>query len=106
MASKWKLFALHLKVDWDFIVLIEEQCLDSSSQFYGHGILKEQGRLKQCLYHLLEEWLYEKEGTGDLPRTWGTIVTALESCRISSLAESLRRQIKLGKCHYCTIGHI
>ena len=100
MAIKWKLFALHLKVDWDFVVIIEEHCLDSSSRFYG------QGWLKQCLYHLLEKWLYEEDGTGDLPRTWDTIVTALESCGIPTLAESLRRQIKLGKCYYCTIGHI
>ena len=100
MASKWKLFALHLKVDWDFVVIIEEQCPDSSNRFYG-----KHGRLKQCLHYLLEEWLYEQKGTGDLPRTWDTIVTALESCRISSLAESLRRQIKLGKCYYCTIEH-
>ena len=97
MASKWKLFAHHLKVERDFIQLIEEACPDSSRRFYG------QGRSKQCLHHLLEEWLYEKNGTGDLPRTWGTIVTALESCRISSLAESLRKQIGRGKCYYCMI---
>ena len=99
MASKWKLFALHLKVDWDFIVLIEEACLDSLSRFNGQGMLKE------CLYHLLEEWLCKEKGTGDLPRTWDTIVTALESCGISTLAESLRKQIGLSKCYYCTIGH-
>ena len=92
MASKWKLFALHLKVNWDFVVFIEEACLNSSSRFYGQGILKE------CLYHLLEVWLYEEKATGDLPRTWDTIVTVLESCSISTLAESLRKQIGLSKC--------
>ena len=101
MALKWKLFALHLKVDWDFIVFIEEACLqDYSSRF------SEERMLTECLYRLLEEWLYEKKGTGDLPRTWYTIVTALESCRIFTLAESLRKHIGLGKCYYCIIGHI
>ena len=97
VASKWKLFAQCLKVERDFIQVIEEACLDSCSRFYGHGILKE------CLYRVLEEWLCEEEGTGDLPRTWDTIVTALESCSISTLAESLRKQIRFGKYYYCII---
>ena len=92
MASKWKLLAHHLKVERDFIELIEEACLDSSSRFFKLG------RLKECLYNLLEAWLSEEEGTSDLPRTWDTIVTALENCSISTLAESLRKQIRFGKC--------
>ena len=95
MASKWKLFAHHLKVESDFIQVIEEACLDSSGRFYG------QGRLKECLYNVLEAWLSEEEGTGDLHRTWDTIVTVLESCSIFTLAESLRKQIGLSKCYYC-----
>ena len=95
VASKWKLFAQCLKVEVDLIQLIEEACPDSSGRFYG------QGRLKECLYSILEAWFSVEEGTGDLPRTWDTIVTALESCGISTLAESLRKQIRLGKCNYC-----
>ena len=94
VVSKWKLFAHNLKVGMDFIQLIEEACLDSFGKFY------ELGKLKECLYNVLEAWLSEEEGTGDLPRTWDTIVTALESCSISTLAESLRKQIGLGKCYY------
>ena len=95
MTSKWKLFAQCLKVEVDFIQLIDEACPDSSGRFYG------QERSKECLYSILEAWFSEEEGTGDLPRTWDTIVTALESCSISNLAESLRKQIGLGKCYYC-----
>ena len=97
MASKWKLFAHHLKVERDFIQLIEKACLDSSGGFYGQGMLKE------CLYTVLEAWLSEEEGTDDLPRTWDTIVTVLENCGFHTLAESLRKQIGFGKCHYCII---
>ena len=96
MASKWKLFALHLKVDWDFIQLIEEACLESFGRVYGQRTVKKE----VCLYNLLEAWLSEKEGTGDLPRKWDTIVTVLESCRIPTLAESLRKQIRFSKYYY------
>ena len=93
VASKWKLFAHHLKVESDFIRVIEEACLavDSSSRLYEE---------RDCLYNVLEAWLSEEKGTGDLPRTWDTIVTALESCSISTLAESLRKHIGLSKCYY------
>ena len=94
VASKWKLFAQYLEFETEFIQLIEEACLDSCSSFYGQGMLKE------CLYNVLEAWLYEEEGTDELPRTWDTIVTVLESCGIFTLAESLRKQIRLGKCYY------
>ena len=90
VASKWKLFAHHLKVEMYFIRVIEEACQDSFSRSYGawHGISNE------CLYHLLKEWLYEEKGTGDLPRTWDTIVTALES---------LRKQIRFSEYYNCII---
>ena len=91
MASRWQLFAQWLKIEADFIQLIEKACLDSSGRFYGQ-------ESNECLYSVLEAWLLEEEGTGDLPRTWDTIVTALESCSISTFAESLRKQIRLGKC--------
>ena len=91
MASKWKFFAQWLKVETDLIHLIEKACLDSSGRFYGQ-------ESNECLYSVLEAWLSEEEGTGDLPRTWDAIVTALESCSISTLAESLRQQIGFGKC--------
>ena len=99
VASKWKLFALRLKVDWDFIQIIEEACLaiDSSSQSY------KQRRFKDCLYNVLEAWLCEEDGTGDLPRTWDTIVTALESCGIPTSAECLRKQIGFSEYYYCII---
>ena len=94
VAAKWKLFAHHLKVETDFIQLIEESCLESSSRFHG------QGRLNERLYSILEAWLSEEEGTGDLSRTWDTIVTALESCSIFNLAENLRKEIGFGMCYY------
>ena len=96
VASNWKLFALCLKVEMDFIQLIEEACFESSGRSYGQKILKKEA----CLYNALEAWLSNKEGTGDLPRTWETIVTVLESCRISTLAESLRKQIRFSKYYY------
>ena len=100
MASRWQLFALCLKVEVDFIQLIEEACLESFGRFYGHE------SFKLCLYNVLEAWLCEDEGTGDLPRTWDTIVTVLESCRIPTLAESLRKQTRFSKHYYCKIEHV
>ena len=97
MASRWKLFAKCLKVKWHFIKVIEEECLDSSSRFHEEGIVKE------CLRHILQEWLCEEEGTGDLPRNWDTILSTLERCRITTLADSLRKQIRFSKYNYCII---
>ena len=96
VASRWQLFAHYLKVERDFIQLIEEACFESSGRFYGQKRLKRE----VCLYNVLEAWLSKKEGTGDLPRTWDTIVTVLEICRIPTLAESLRKQIRFSKHYY------
>ena len=100
VASNWQLFALHLKVERDFIQLIEEACFESSGRFYG----QKRSKKEVCLYNVLEAWLSEKEGTGDLPRTWETIVTVLESCRIPTLAENLGKQMRFSK--YYSIEHV
>ena len=37
---------------------------------------------RECLYYVLEAWLAKEEGTGDLPRTWETVLSALEDSGI------------------------
>ena len=44
---------------------------------------------EECLYYVLEAWLMKEEGTGDLPRTWETVLTALEDSGISNAAAKL-----------------
>ena len=36
------------------------------------------GRSADCMLHLVTRWVREDEGTGQLPRTWETVVMAVK----------------------------
>ena len=46
---------------------------------------------------LVTRWLREDEGTGQLPRTWETVVKAVKGSGHKQLAEELARKFG-GKC--------
>ena len=49
---------------------------------------------EDCFYYVLEAWLMKEEGTGDLPRTWDTVLTALEDSGISNAAAKLEESLE------------
>ena len=42
-----------------------------------------------CMLDLVTKWVNEDEGTGDLPRTWQTVVEAVKSAGHKQLAREL-----------------
>ena len=42
-----------------------------------------------CMLQLVEKWLAPENGTGDLPRTWETVVQAVKKTGLGRLAEEL-----------------
>ena len=45
-----------------------------------------------CMLQLIEKWLADENGTGDLPRTWETVVRAVAKTGPGRLAEKLAHQ--------------
>ena len=46
-----------------------------------------------CMLHLVENWLaHDNNGTGDLPRTWDTVVQAVKKTGKGRLAEELAQR--------------
>ena len=87
--------ALNLGIGTTLVELIEKACADVPD---SKDTITDQ-RFKECLYNVLEAWLLEEKDTGDLPRTWHTVISALESSNLLTLAESVKKQI--GKKLYC-----
>ena len=75
MSADWEMFAVHLNIDPGVQDQVKEDC---------HRISK------RCLLQVVNRWLQEEEGTGDLPRTWSTVVSAVEKCGYGDLAARLR----------------
>ena len=46
-----------------------------------------------CMELLVEKWLYHENGTGDLPRTWKTVVQAVNDVGKRLLAQQLAKHI-------------
>ena len=47
-----------------------------------------------CMLQLVEKWLHHEDGTGDLPRTWKTVVQAVKDAGNGLLAEQLANRFK------------
>ena len=42
---------------------------------------KDRTNVGACMLQLVEDWVWHKDGTGDLPRTWMTVVQAVQDIR-------------------------
>lgn len=49
-------------------------------------------RSTDCMLALVTKWVNEEEGTGELPRTWQTVVEAVKSSGPTKLAKELARK--------------
>ena len=48
---------------------------------------------EECFYYVLEAWLMKEEGTGDLPRTWDTVLTTLKDSDIPIAAAQVEESL-------------
>ena len=74
--AQWREFGAHLRV--------KSAILD--------GIGVNRSNVASCMLQLVEKWLNHDNGTGDLPRTWETVVLAVKHTGQGRLAEQLEQQ--------------
>ena len=74
--AQWREFGAHLCVEGDILDVIS---YDSPN-------------LASCMVQLVEKWLGHDNGTGDLPRTWQTVVQAVKHTGNGLLAKQLAEQ--------------
>ena len=43
-----------------------------------YRIKKDQSEVSECMLQLVENWVCHEDGTGNLPRTWKTVVQAVK----------------------------
>ena len=73
--AKWRRFGTFLHVDPAIMDRIKEDKSD----------------VEDCMLQLVEDWVCKKDGTGELPRTWKTVVQVLKEMKVP-LPEQLKEQ--------------
>ena len=66
-------------------------CL-SVEPFSMDSISKDYSDVESCIMQLVLKWVLHENGTGDLPRTWQTVVQAVKHTGKGLLAEQLAEQ--------------
>ena len=51
-------------------------------------------RPEDCMLELLDRWTSKEDGTGNLPRTWQTVIDAVKKSGYGAFAESLALKYK------------
>ena len=59
--ARWRSFGTFLHVDAEVMAIIN----------------RDESKSEDCFLSLAEKWLGHEDGTGDLPRTWETVVKAV-----------------------------
>ena len=77
--AKWRHFGSCLRFDSTLIDTIETDNRGSTG----------------CMLDLVTKWVNEDEGTGDLPRTWQTVVQAVKSSGRMQLANELAKKYRV-----------
>ena len=78
--ASWKKFGLQLDVDYDV--------LDDIKKYHS-------GNASDCMLDLVVRWTSRKPGTGDLPRTWETVVRAVRDAGQQQLADRLGKKYQV-----------
>ena len=91
------LFTYHV----DVIIALNHQ-LDAEWREFGtflrvepavmDRIDNDRSNVKACMLQLVENWVYHRDGTGTLPRTWKTVVQAVKDTGAGVLAQQLAEQ--------------
>ena len=72
--ATWQEFGTFLGVEYQTVNAIE---------------MEQRGKPRSCVLHLLGRWLLHQAGTGDLPRSWETVVAAVKEAGFRKLAEEV-----------------
>ena len=72
--AKWRYFGTFLGVEYQVMECIHRDRLSIS---------------EDCMLELVSKWTSEQEGTGTLPRTWQTVVEAVQLSVDKALAQDL-----------------
>ena len=75
--AHWRIFGTHLGVSSPTMDTIHK---DNT------------GKSTDCMLALLEIWLLEETGTGDLPRSWKTEMKAVEQMGVETLAKEIAKE--------------
>ena len=75
--SKWRHFGTFLRFDSALMDTIES---DNSKS------------VTDCMLDLVTKWVDNEEGSGDLPRTWQTVVETVRKLKDRKLAEELEKK--------------
>ena len=78
MCARWKEFSEYLHVKRNIIDSVHQQCL---------------GIVENCFLKVTDRWLAREEGTGDLPRTWDTVLDALRLTGYPLLVEDIKESL-------------
>ena len=57
-----------------------------------NSIHEDKSNVRACMLQLVEKWLAHENGTGDLPRTWKTVVQAVKKMGKRPLVQQLAEQ--------------
>lgn len=71
---RWQEFGTHLNVEYSSINSIDSE---------------QRGIPRSCMLHLVGRWLSHDTGTGNLPRTWETVLNAVREAGFKNLAMEL-----------------
>ena len=53
----------------------------------------ERGRVEVCCRELFNQWLQQLKGTGESPRTWSTVLSAVGDCLGCNVADNIERAL-------------
>ena len=73
--AKWRKFGTFLYVEPAIMDRIQEDKSD----------------VEDCMLQLVEDWVCNKDGTGELPRTWQTVVQVVKEMKVP-MPEQLEEQ--------------
>ena len=75
--AKWLRFGICLGVDNSFLKAIE---------------IERRGKPDDCMLELVSRWTANEAGTGTLPRTWQTVVEAVNDTGYGAFAQDLAKR--------------
>ena len=78
MCVKWNTFAVYLGIKKHIRDEVSHQCLIEP---------------KDCIIEIVGRWLSHEDGTGDSPRTWETVFSALQEMGFTLLVKEVTQKL-------------
>ena len=75
--ATWRVFGTFLNVEY-----VTMNAIDADQR----------GKSSMCMLDLVSKWVARQEGTGDLPRSWQSVVEAVRDTGVEQLATELAKR--------------